>query len=278
LKALIFILLSLSLLSSRLFAEDDDINPDTARAYEGYMITFLWPDGQSSEHIDYKNVLTTDNLIRLEKNSDETEETDSVTENTQVTPFEAIKEKLGKRVTILSNQKWTLIFKKPGDVIHKTFNSEQVKDGYPELTGDIAIKLGRYLESDIHYQHYLFDSFTQPETIVAVDQDRESDRSLFFSASEDATAQPEFKAFDPALVLKLHIANKTASKKVNYLDHPTIGTLLYFEPVELEDAMAAIALQTMSPETGSSLTYDNLQSTNELSNSSSNFELPFIPQ
>jgi hypothetical protein len=52
---------------------------------------------------------------------------------------------------------------------------------------------------------------------------------------------------------------------VNYLDHPTIGTLLYFEPIELEDAMDKIALLSMMPETGKSLNYDELQSTNELS-------------
>ena len=86
-----------------------------------------------------------------------------------------------------------------------------------------------------------------------------------FQVANTNTA-PEFKEFEPALVLTLNQSNKTASKKVNYLDHPTIGTLLYFEPIELEDAIEKIALQTVAPETGASLNYTELESTNELSN------------
>jgi len=41
--------------------------------------------------------------------------------------------------------------------------------------------------------------------------------------------------------------------------------LLYFEPIELDDALEKIAAQSVTPETGSSLNYDELQSTNELS-------------
>ena len=276
-KALTPIFLSLSLLSTPLFADDGDINPDTARAYQGYMLTFLWPEGQSSEHIDYKNVFTVDNLIRLPKESDE--ENISVTNNeasasSESTPFDNMEQKLDRRVTILANEKWTLIFKAPGDTIKKQFTSKQVKDGYPELTGDIAIKLGRYLESDIHYKHYLFDSFTQPEIDPETVNNNES--NLF--SQDTGNTKSDVKAFEPALVLQLHQSNRTASKKVNYLDHPTIGTLLYFHPIELEDAMAAIALETMTPETGASLDYDELQSTNELFESSTKVDPPFIPQ
>jgi hypothetical protein len=38
-------------------------------------------------------------------------------------------------------------------------------------------------------------------------------------------------------VLPLHFVNKTASKKLNYIDHPVIGTLIYFEPLDLEEAI-----------------------------------------
>ncbi|MEO9273326.1 hypothetical protein ABFY09_00590 [Marinomonas sp. 5E14-1] len=272
-KALTPILLSLSLLSTPLFSDGGDINPDTARAYQGYMLSFLWPEGQSSEHIDYKNVFTVDNLIRLPK------ESISVTHNKasasfESTPFDNMEQKLNRRVTILANKKWTLIFKAPGDTIKKQFTSKQVKDGYPELTGYIAIKLGRYLESDIHYKHYLFDSFTQPEIDLEATNNNESN---LFSQETDNT-NSGVKAFEPALVLQLHLSNRTASKKVNYLDHPAIGTLLYFQPIELEDAMATIALETMPLETGASLDYDELQSTNELFESSPKVDPPFIPQ
>jgi plasmid maintenance system killer protein len=258
LKTLIISLLSLTLLNTHLFADDGEINTDTARAYEAHLVTFMWPEGQSSEQINYKNVLSTGNLLRLTKGE---EDKSSTTSNTSGSPpFGNIEERLGGHVKILANQQWTLIFNHPGDTISKTFHSEQEKDGYPELTGSISVKLGRYLESDIRYQHYLFDSFTQPNT-----QGQSGKGSFFSQGRNTLDTEPEFKEFDPALVLALNQRNKTASKKVNYLDHPTIGTLLYFEPIELEDAMDKIALLSMMPETGKSLNYDELQSTNELS-------------
>lgn len=257
-KTLIISLLSLTLLNTYLFADDGEINTDTARAYEAHLVTFMWPEGQSSEQINYKNVLSTGNLLRLTKGEEDKSSTTSNTSGS--TPFGNIEERLGRHVKILANQQWTLIFNHPGDTISKTFHSEQEKDGYPELTGSISVKLGRYLESDIRYQHYLFDSFTQPNT-----QGQSGKGSFFSQGRNTLDTQPEFKEFDPALVLALNQRNKTASKKVNYLDHPTIGTLLYFEPIELEDAMDKIALLSMMPETGKSLNYDELQSTNELS-------------
>lgn len=257
-KTLIISLLSLTLLNTRLFADDGEINTDTARAYEAHLVTFMWPEGQSSEQINYKNVLSTGNLLRLTKGEEDKLSTTSSTSGS--TPFGNIEERLGGHVKILANQQWTLIFNHPGDTISKTFHSEQEKDGYPELTGSISVKLGRYLESDIRYQHYLFDSFTQPNT-----QGQSGKGSFFSQGRNTLDTEPEFKEFDPALVLALNQRNKTASKKVNYLDHPTIGTLLYFEPIELEDAMDKIALLSMMPETGKSLNYDELQSTNELS-------------
>lgn len=291
-KARILTFLSLTLLSSQVLADDGQIDPDTARAYEGYLLTFIWPEGQSTEQILYKEVMSTENLTRLEKAEDETTSLDGEmnTEPNELladeietvtatpTPFDKFKEQLGGHVEILSNQQWTLIFKKPGDTINKTFHSEQEKDGYPELNGDIAIKLGRYLESDIRYQHYLFDSFTQPDVVETqtIAPQASSANSFFFSQPisepELPEAQPKFKEFEPSFVLTLTQNNKTASKKLNYLDHPTIGTLLYFEPIDLEEAMEKIALQSMTPETGASLDYDDLQSTNELFNREEAFD------
>lgn len=257
-KSLIAIFLSLNLLSTQLFAAGEQINPDTARAYEGYMVTFQWPEGLSTEQVDYKNVLPTESLLRLTSEEDKAIDPDNNTD--QSTPFGNIEERLGQHVTVLANQKWTLIFRFPGDTIKKSFHSAQEKNGYPELTANIAITLGRYLESDIQYKHYLFDSFTQPDPIQSNEQ--AGSASIF----SQAASQPEFKEFEPALVLTLNQSNKTASKKVNYLDHPTIGTLIYFEPIELEDAIEKVAAQSVTPETGKSLTYDTLQSTNELTN------------
>lgn len=254
-KALTFIALSISLFSTYISAAEKDINPDTARAYKGYMLTFLWPENQSSEHIDYQNVLSLAGLQRL-SNTDLTIDNNDVLAQSKPSPFDNIKKRLSSHVSILANKEWTLIFRKGGDVITKNFHSNQIKDGYPELTGNIRIKLGRYLESDIRYQHFLFDSFTQRPTL-------ENHSNLPLSAA--FSNGTETKAFEPALVLKLDFKNKTASKKVNYLDHPKIGTMIYFEPMELEDAMAELAAQSITPETGKSLNYDSLRSTNELS-------------
>ncbi|BFM47882.1 hypothetical protein [Marinomonas sp. THO17] len=272
-KKLTLILLALLSISGRSYALDEPIDPDTARAYEAYLVTFIWPEDKTSEQIDYKNILTTEGLLRFtdatpdeqiddeQVNQDELELTKIAPEGL-AEPFANIAEKLGKQVRILSNQQWTLIFKRPGDVIEKTFYSEEVKDGYPELTADIQIKLGRYLESDIHYEHFLFDSFTQPDkSFFATDT---TSPSFFSSAADNTTEHQDLKAFEPALVLKLNMHNKTASKKLNYLDHPTIGTLLFFQPLNLEEAVEKITLQTISPETGQSLNFDELNSTNEL--------------
>ncbi|TYL47494.1 CsiV family protein [Marinomonas sp. IMCC 4694] len=273
-KALIVTALTLTLLSTSLFAEDSDFNPETARAYEGFLVTFLWPEGQSEEHIDYENVLSVQNLLRLDiiDTSDGSPlsltqpklQESTLDKTRELAPFADIKQKLNRHVTVLSNQRWTLIFKQTGDTVRKTFHSEQIKDGYPELTGTIAITLGRYLESDIRYQHYLFDSFTVPEQLEVADSsldlqpvDQEAIlRSIFTqptTASEPENAltkpiapQTQFKEFEPALVLTLNQSNKTASKKVNYLDHPTIGTMLYFEPIELNDAIEKIAAKTVA--------------------------------
>ncbi|MBJ7538859.1 hypothetical protein [Marinomonas transparens] len=260
-KKHLVILLSLTILTSRAFAVDDPIDPDTARAYEGYLLTFIWPEDKSSEHIDYQDVLNLTDLIRLPPKTIEDDTSTGADIAAISVPFDGFKEALDKQVQVLSNQKWTLIFKHPGDMISKTFHSEQEKDGYPELTGKIDIKLGRYLESDIRYQYYLFDSFTLPNIPDTPTTD--------LNSPDAAIQEKQFKQFEPALVLELEQKNKTASKKVNYLDHPTIGTLLYFEPIDLEDAIEQIALQSLDAETGQSLNYDDLQSTNELT--------PFLP-
>ncbi|ETX09739.1 hypothetical protein MUS1_05960 [Marinomonas ushuaiensis DSM 15871] len=277
-KARILTFLSLTLLSSQLLADDSQINPDTARAYQGYLLTFIWPENQSTEQVKYKEIVSTENLIRFVKPESGTSYLDGAESSTPTedkaettpTPFDKFKKQLDGHVKVLSNQQWTLIFKDSGDTIKKTFHSEQEKDGHPELIGEIAIKLGRYLESDIRYQHYLFDRATQSEIAeVETIEPPSGVTNAFFSTPiiepELIEPQPELKEFKPSLILTLEQDNKTASKKLNYLDHPTIGTLLYFEPIDLEEAMEKIALQSMTPETGASLNYDDLKSTNELS-------------
>jgi hypothetical protein len=241
LKALIVTFISLVLLNTALYAEENDFSPNSAKAYEVYVVTFMWPEGQSSEQVSYKNILSTDRLVRFPAANDGAGNSRS---NSQASPFGNIERRLGRQVKILANQKWTLLFKRPGDTINKSFVSQQNENGYPVLTGNITITLGRYLESDIRYQHYLFGRTQQ--TAAAL-QDKNSPASPMLLSTTDATE------LTPTMVLKLHQTNRTASKKVNYLDHPTIGTLLYFEPIEVEQAMA---FQATTPEAERSLTYN----------------------
>lgn len=259
--------LTLGISCSSLHAADNTIDTNTARAYEGYLITFVWPESVTSEQIDYQNVLNVDNLLRLPPDKKDDSSSTGASIDSISNPFDDFKSQIDKHAQVLVNKKWTLIFKHPGDVIAKQFYSDQVKDGYPELTGSISIKLGRYLESEIQYKHYLFDSFSVPEsqqhTAPQVDTTNKTSDNIDSTTAAESTP---YKLFEPALVLNLHETNKTASKKINYIDHPIIGTLLYFEPISLEDALEQTALESLIPDTGESLNYDSLQQSNELSN------------
>ncbi len=274
------VLLTACLFSHSLLADTGKYDPETARAYQGYLLTFIWPEDQSTEQINYVDLLPAE-LGLLINNKQQASEKKPRLDLQLDSPFVAMENKLKRRVDILANQEWTLIFKAPGDSISKQFTYYSEEFDYPELTADIVIQLGRYLETDIRYQHYLFsrnalqnavnspqsDVLNQSESLDAID----SNNRALLRASEQTSTSIELpnlaindEAFVPSAVLTLYQSNKTASKKVNYIDHPTIGTLLYFEPIELEDAFERIALKTMTPETGASLNYDELQSTNEL--------------
>lgn len=247
-KQIIAILFFLITYSQAALAVDlNTLDPKKARAYEGYLLTFVWPERYANEHVDYENVLNLENLLRINQPIAEAPANSHLPD-----AFKQYKQKLSNRVQILSDQRWTLIFNQSGARIKQSFYSPIQKDGYPELVGDISIRLGRYLESDIHYRHYLFDSFTQPDT-------QRVDLNQPVVTNQLNTS---FKQFEPALVLNLHITNKTASKKLNYLDHPIIGTLLYFEPLELEEAIEAIQQQNAAIETG--LTSPYKDTNNEL--------------
>ncbi|GAB3482254.1 hypothetical protein [Marinomonas epiphytica] len=248
-KLILATLLLLASVSQAAQAIDlNQIDPKTARAYEGYLLTFAWPEKYASEHVDYENVLDLENLLRINQS-----QLESSTLNTSQLPdvFLQYKQRLKNRVQILSSQRWTLIFNKAGARVNQSFYSPLTKDGYPELVGDISIRLGRYLESDIHYRHYLFDSFSQPLETPPLDLNQ---------TQIEPQLNTNIKQFEPALVLNLHIENKTASKKLNYLDHPIIGTLLYFEPLELETAIEAIQQQNATIETGLTSPYHDSSS------------------
>ncbi|RDL43177.1 hypothetical protein DN730_15855 [Marinomonas piezotolerans] len=218
--------------------ELDNINRDTARAYEAYIMTFIWPEKMSSEHIDYESVLSLGDIPKFTQDSEEANQ-NSVTLAADIEPlkqpFDDFKQRFAKNTHLLANEHWTLIFPETGATISRAFHSEVLDDGYSEFVASVDFTLGRYLESDLTYRHFLFDTFT---SVVPSPSDTNE-------VSQDDPMPPTTKHIEPALELNLNFNNKTASTKLNYIDHPIIGTLIYFEPLELEDAIERISMQQL---------------------------------
>ena len=179
----------------------ENLNPATARAYKAYVMTFKWPSNASSEAVSYETVKAAQELPSFNPGL-------SRSLRVNGSPFEQFRNALDSRTTLLTNNEWTLIFPKKGTSFHKRIQGNNETNGIPEFKGAISFKLERYLETNAHFQHYRFER----------------------SDMGDSDA-PQ------AQVLSLTLANKTASKKLNYIDHPVIGTLIYFEPIALEDAI-----------------------------------------
>lgn len=225
-----------------------------ARAYRAHLMSFIWPSDLTSEQVDYQNIYQLDNIQRFE-NEEEAKQSASIldqkpiSENEETNPFYQYQTLINKKVTVLSNQTWPMIFEEQGSVNFANFHSQTLFDGYPELTGQIQVKLGRYLETEINYKHFLFDSFT---TLKKVDT-TPINNFIFdeldpFFENEEVSEEKIIRLYEPALLLAFDIKRKTASKKLNYLDHPIIGSLLYFEPISVDDAEHELMLQALTEE------------------------------
>ncbi len=224
----------------------DSIDPDKARAYEAYVMTFLWPENMSSERIDYESVLSLAGVpvfdSEQETNTASTETSFAADIEPLKAPFDEFLNTFKRRTQLLSNERWTLIFPETGATLSREFHSETVIDGYAEFVAHVDFTLNRYLESDLSYEHYLFDTFTTVKT----KENQQATTTDGPRVTLEQTQAPETmvqKHLEPAMVLKLNFLNKTPSKKLNYIDHPTIGTLIYFEPLELEDAMERVSME-----------------------------------
>lgn len=198
--------MAVGLLTSSFYAQSaeqnlENLNPDTARAYKAYVMTFLWPSNVSSESIPYQPVKAAQDLPEFKAGF-------SRSLSVSGSPFERFRGTLGARTTVLTNNEWTLIFPRKGTSFHKFIQGNDQINGVPEFTGAISFKLERYLETNARLQHYRF-----------------------------APATSELSNGPQVEMLSVSFANKTASKKLNYIDHPAIGTLIYFEPMALEDAI-----------------------------------------
>lgn len=225
-----------------------------ARAYRAHLMSFIWPSELTSEQINYQNVYQMDNIQRFQ-NDEEAKQSASIldekptSENEEINPFYQYQALIDRKVTVLSNQTWPMIFEEQGSVNFANFHSQTLFDGYPELTGQIQVKLGRYLETEINYKHFLFDSFTT----LAKEETAPIDNLIFdeldpFFENQEATEEKIIRLYEPALLLSIDVKRKTASKKLNYLDHPVIGSLLYFEPISVDDAEHELMLQALTEE------------------------------
>lgn len=225
-----------------------------ARAYRAHLMSFIWPSDLTSEQVDYQNIYQLDNIQRFE-NEEEAKQSASIldqkpiSENEETNPFYQYQTLINKKVTVLSNQTWPMIFEEQGSVNFANFHSQTLFDGYPELTGQIQVKLGRYLETEINYKHFLFDSFTtlKKEDTTPINNFIFDELDPFFE-NEEVSEEKIIRLYEPALLLAFDIKRKTASKKLNYLDHPIIGSLLYFEPISVDDAEHELMLQALTEE------------------------------
>jgi len=266
---ILFSLLTAVLIANQVTAEELK-KTSNARAYRAHLMTFIWPEKSSNEKIDYANIYDLADIKRF-SDKQQNQQSDAnvgfsfgigIGEPKTVNPFDRYQEKLSKEITILSNQMWPMIFEEQGSTVEKRFYSGESLDGYPVLLGDIQIKLGRYLETEINYQHYLFDSFSVP-SIFGTESSTSNQTHLLsipmlsnavtsFSNIEENNNTfskiPTVDLYQPASVLAIKLEHKTASKKLNYLDHPIIGSLLYFEPISLEDAEQEIMLDQIRKE------------------------------
>ncbi|MBM6551917.1 hypothetical protein [Marinomonas ostreistagni] len=173
-------------------------------------MTFKWSSSMSSESVPYAPLPASQALPEFNPNL-------SRSLSVSGSPFEQFRSTVAARTELLTNNEWTLIFPDKGASFHKAIQSNSQTNGYADFKGAVSFKLERYLETNLHYQDYRFNDAYQatiePDTL-------------------EGTAQAS-----PAQVLSLTFHNKTASKKLNYIDHPVIGTLIYFEPMPLEDAI-----------------------------------------
>lgn len=212
-----------------------NIDPSKARAYQAYVMTFAWPEGTSSEQLKYEPVSSPDNLQRFSPDSNYASKGGS-------SAFDKFRNAVGSRTRMLSYNSWTLIFPDTGRSITQTFHSNSLQNGYSDFVGSVTFTLGRYLESNLDYRHYRFDqapSVSQELNSNITNVGSPQPIALGGMNSVNTAYAGGFGS--PTKVMSLHFENRTASQKLNYIDHPMIGTLIYFEPLGIEDALSMAA-------------------------------------
>lgn len=243
-----------------------------ARAYRAHLMTFLWPEESSSEKIDYEYIADINSLTHFSTPPKKVENNNGfsfgigIGEPKITNPFDEYKKQLSKKVSILSNQTWPMIFEQRSSTVEQSFYSDQFLDGYPVLQGTIKVTLGRYLETEISYQHYQFESFSVP-ALFSMSKGQEKPELGYVTApillnaaasfnidNDEDAVKPTIELYQPNGILNLTVERKTASKKLNYLDHPIIGSLLYFEPIKVEEAEQEIMLNEIESELDKELT------------------------
>lgn len=247
--------------------------PSSARAYRAHLMTFLWPEDSSSEKIEYDNITELSRLPYFSTLPKKVENTSGFSFGIGIgkaktnNPFDDYKTQLSKKVTVLANETWPMIFPERSSTIEESFYSNVVLNGYPTLQGNIKVTLGRYLETEVTYEHYLFNSYSVPALFSLGQHEQDNADNILYKTApilsnaavtlSQSTAETPSPAtmllHQPAAQLNITVARKTASKKLNYLDHPIIGSLLYFEPISVEEAEQEIMLNEIEAELNSEL-------------------------
>ncbi|SBS30294.1 hypothetical protein MAQ5080_01630 [Marinomonas aquimarina] len=210
----------------------DTIDLDKARAYQAYVMTFEWPQSASSEDVEYQDIFSLEGLNRFAVNSG------ASAPSSVPNPFAKFQRTFANRTKVLSNNSWTLIFPDTGASISERFQSDAQENGYATFTGQVTFTLNRYLESNLRYQHY---QFGQPAVAQSTEPPSQYPASGSTEAPQATYALQQSNWDGPTQVLSLRFRNKTASQKLNYVDHPIIGTLIYFEPLDLEQAIDLVS-------------------------------------
>jgi hypothetical protein len=114
--------------------------------------------------------------------------------------------------------------------------------GHREIEGTIGIERRRYLHVDVDLNHWqvteeaLAEARRQAETEAAramAANDTSGDQAANAPETTSQTASPArpLRA-DPQLVTWIREVRRMRSGEIHFIDSPTIGVLVYFEPIE----------------------------------------------
>jgi len=121
--------------------------------------------------------------------------------------------------------------------------------GQREIEGHISIERQRYLHVEINLNHWQVDeaalaearAATQADTTMPTetqtreDNTRGSDSNQVEQSTDSARAPVSMETVAPELLTWIRETRRMRSGAIHFIDSPTIGVLVYFEPIEEEE-------------------------------------------